>query len=141
MKTFGKKYMNSFTKNELHLMRYAVEDLLNGDDVPNDKAKFETHVNEIIENDDSLTTLRQHSNGMRSDVARSPGNQKCFSHERRGAINRRKRKSQCRGYLDIRSWAPNLSTHERERENRYHRAGKHGPRPPAEHHRRQGRRP
>ena len=37
-----------FTKNELHLMRYAVEDLLNSDDVPNDKAKFETHVNEII---------------------------------------------------------------------------------------------
>ena len=37
-----------FTKNELNLMRYAVEDLLNGDDVPNDKTKFETHVNEII---------------------------------------------------------------------------------------------
>lgn len=42
-----------FTKNELHLMRYAVEDLLNGDDVPNEdsfynKQKFETHVSEII---------------------------------------------------------------------------------------------
>ena len=38
-----------FTKNELNLMRYAMEDLLNGDDAPNDKNKFETHVNEIIE--------------------------------------------------------------------------------------------
>ena len=37
-----------FTKNELNLMRYAMYDLLNGDDVPNDKDKFETHVNEII---------------------------------------------------------------------------------------------
>ncbi len=39
-----------FTKNELHLMRYAVEDLLNGDDyyANKDKDKFEIHVNEII---------------------------------------------------------------------------------------------
>ena len=42
-----------FTKNELHLMRYAVEDLLNGDDRPNpdsfyDETKFEKHVSEII---------------------------------------------------------------------------------------------
>ena len=37
-----------FTKNELNLMRYAMYDFLNGDDVPNDKDKFETHVNEII---------------------------------------------------------------------------------------------
>ena len=47
-----------FTKNELNLMRYAVEDLLNGDDVPNDKDKFETHVNEIIEKIDlNLTSF------------------------------------------------------------------------------------
>ena len=50
-----------FTKNELNLMRYAVEDLLNGDDVPNDKwlkTKFETHVNEIIEKIDlNLTSF------------------------------------------------------------------------------------
>jgi division protein CdvB (Snf7/Vps24/ESCRT-III family) len=37
-----------FTKNELNLMRYAMYDLLNGDDVPNDKDKFEIHINEII---------------------------------------------------------------------------------------------
>jgi hypothetical protein len=38
-----------FTKNQLNLMRYAMEDLLNGDDIiPNDKNKFEIHVNEII---------------------------------------------------------------------------------------------
>ncbi len=50
-----------FTKNELNLMRYAMEDLLNGDDVPNDKwlkTKFETHVNEIIEKIDlNLTSV------------------------------------------------------------------------------------
>jgi len=47
-----------FTKNELNLMRYAMEDLLNGDDVPNDKDKFETHVNEIIEKIDlNLTSV------------------------------------------------------------------------------------
>jgi len=43
-----------FTKNELNLMRYAMYDLLNGDDVPNDKDKFETHVNEIIEKIDGM---------------------------------------------------------------------------------------
>jgi len=37
-----------FTKNELNLMRYAMYDLLNGDDVPDDKNKFEIHVNEIL---------------------------------------------------------------------------------------------
>ena len=37
-----------FTKNELNVMRYAMYDLLNGDDVPNDKTKFEKHVSEII---------------------------------------------------------------------------------------------
>ena len=37
-----------FTKNELNLMRYAMYDLLNGDDVPNDKDKFETHVSNIL---------------------------------------------------------------------------------------------
>ena len=48
-----------FTKNELNLMRYAMEDLLNGDDVPNDKDKFEAHINEIIEKIDlNLTSLR-----------------------------------------------------------------------------------
>ena len=47
-----------FTKNELNLMRYAMYDLLNGDDVPNDKDKFETHVNEIIEKIDlNLTSF------------------------------------------------------------------------------------
>jgi len=50
-----------FTKNELHLMRYAVEDLLNGDDVPNaepsELKKFETHVNEIIEKIDRMLGL------------------------------------------------------------------------------------
>ena len=42
-----------FTKNELNLMRYAVEDLLinrHKDDVP---PKFEEHVNEVIERIDT----------------------------------------------------------------------------------------
>ena len=43
-----------FTKNELNLMRYAMYDLLNGDDVPNDEDKFETHVNEILEKIDKM---------------------------------------------------------------------------------------
>ena len=43
-----KKYNMRFTKNELNLMRYAMEDLLNGDDVPNDKDKFEIHVSNIL---------------------------------------------------------------------------------------------
>jgi hypothetical protein len=43
-----------FTKNELNLMRYAMEDLLinrHKDDVP---PKFEEHVNEVIEKIDSM---------------------------------------------------------------------------------------
>ena len=43
-----------FTKNELNLMRYAIEDLMNGDNVPDNKTKFETHVNEIIEKIDGM---------------------------------------------------------------------------------------
>ena len=43
-----------FTKNELNLMRYAMYDLLNGDDIPNDKDKFETHVNGIIDKIDGM---------------------------------------------------------------------------------------
>ena len=38
-----------FTDVELMLMRYAMYDLLNGDDRPDDNNKFEKHVNEIIE--------------------------------------------------------------------------------------------
>ena len=34
-----------FTKNELNLMRYAMYDLLNGDDLPE---TFETHVSNIL---------------------------------------------------------------------------------------------
>jgi division protein CdvB (Snf7/Vps24/ESCRT-III family) len=40
--------LSKLTKNELNLMRYAMEDLLNGDDVPDNKDKFEIQVNEII---------------------------------------------------------------------------------------------
>jgi len=51
--------LNKLTKNELNMMRYAMCDLLNGDDVPDNKDKFEIQVNEIIEKIDGLIKLNE----------------------------------------------------------------------------------